>query len=90
MDDVAFVVDTGRMKENRFDPAKRMASLDDCLVLRRMSVTIAAKTKILTIIMIILTQDMMMMKMMIVHFVLLLYSVVSFLTLPHVTQRCTT
>ena len=33
VDDVAFVVDTGRMKENRFDPAKRMASLDDCLVI---------------------------------------------------------
>ena len=33
MDDVAFVVDSGRMKENRFDPAKRMASLDDCLVI---------------------------------------------------------
>ncbi len=34
IDDVAFVVDTGRMKENRFDPLKRMSSLDDCLVSR--------------------------------------------------------
>ena len=32
IDDVAFVVDTGRMKENRYDPAKRMSSLEDCLV----------------------------------------------------------
>lgn len=32
IDDVAFVVDTGRMKENRYDPLKRMSSLEDCLV----------------------------------------------------------
>merc|ERR1719253_1646796 len=34
IDDVAFVVDTGRMKENRYDPLKRMSSLEDCLVAR--------------------------------------------------------
>jgi HrpA-like RNA helicase len=34
IDDVAFVIDTGRMKENRYDPLRRMASLDDCLVSR--------------------------------------------------------
>ncbi|KAL9178288.1 hypothetical protein ACHAXT_001716 [Thalassiosira profunda] len=34
IDDVAFVVDTGRMKENRYDPVKRMSSLEDCLVAR--------------------------------------------------------
>ena len=34
IDDVAFVVDTGRMKENRYDPLKRMSSLEDCLVSR--------------------------------------------------------
>jgi len=34
IDDVAFVIDTGRMKENRYDPIRRMASLDDCLVSR--------------------------------------------------------
>ena len=34
VDDVSFVVDTGRMKENRYDPLKRMSSLEDCLVTR--------------------------------------------------------
>ena len=34
IDDVAFVVDTGRMKETRYDPLKRMSSLEDCLVAR--------------------------------------------------------
>ena len=34
IDDVSFVVDTGRMKENRYDPSKRMSSLEDCLVSR--------------------------------------------------------
>jgi ATP-dependent RNA helicase DHX57 len=34
IDDVSFVVDTGRMKENRYDPQRRMSSLDDCLVSR--------------------------------------------------------
>jgi HrpA-like RNA helicase len=34
IDDVAFVVDTGRMKENRYDPLKRMSSLEDVLVAR--------------------------------------------------------
>lgn len=34
IDDVAYVVDTGRMKENRYDPLKRMSSLEDCLVAR--------------------------------------------------------
>jgi len=34
IDDVAFVVDTGRMKENRYDPLKRMSSLEDALVAR--------------------------------------------------------
>ena len=34
IDDVSFVVDVGRMKENRYDPLKRMSSLEDCLVAR--------------------------------------------------------
>jgi HrpA-like RNA helicase len=34
VDDVGFVVDTGRMKENRYDPARRLSSLEDCLVSR--------------------------------------------------------
>lgn len=34
IDDVAFVVDTGRMKELRYDPLRKMASLEDCLVSR--------------------------------------------------------
>lgn len=35
VDDVAFVIDTGRMKENRYDPQRRMSSLDDVPVSRR-------------------------------------------------------
>ena len=34
VDDVAYVIDTGRMKEKRFDPARRMESLEDVLVSR--------------------------------------------------------
>jgi len=34
IDDVAFVIDTGRMKENRYDPQRRMSSLDDVPVSR--------------------------------------------------------
>ncbi|KAI8853715.1 P-loop containing nucleoside triphosphate hydrolase protein [Chytridium lagenaria] len=34
IDDVAFVIDTGRMKETRFDPSKGMASLEECWVSR--------------------------------------------------------
>ena len=34
VDDVAFVVDTGRMKETRFDPQRRMSSLEDVPVSR--------------------------------------------------------
>lgn len=34
VDDVAFVIDTGRMKENRYDPQRRMSSLDDVPVSR--------------------------------------------------------
>jgi len=32
IDDIGFVIDTGRMKENRYDPLRRMASLEDVLV----------------------------------------------------------
>jgi HrpA-like RNA helicase len=31
---VGFVVDTGRMKENRYDPARRLSGLENCLVSR--------------------------------------------------------
>mmetsp|Transcript_31138 Transcript_31138/g.101469 ORF Transcript_31138/g.101469 Transcript_31138/m.101469 type:complete len:1282 (-) Transcript_31138:80-3925(-) len=34
IDDIGFVVDTGRMKENAFDPARRMATLEDVAVSR--------------------------------------------------------
>jgi len=34
IDDVVFVIDCARMKEKRFDPARRMESLDDVLVSR--------------------------------------------------------
>ena len=34
IDDIGFVVDTGRMKENRYDPLRRMSSLEDVLVSR--------------------------------------------------------
>ncbi|KOO28736.1 ATP-dependent RNA helicase dhx57, partial [Chrysochromulina tobinii] len=34
VDDVSYVVDCGRMKEKRFDAAKRMESLEDCLISR--------------------------------------------------------
>jgi HrpA-like RNA helicase len=34
IDDVVFVVDTGRMKETRYDPDRKMASLEECLVSR--------------------------------------------------------
>ncbi|CAK0911822.1 unnamed protein product [Prorocentrum cordatum] len=34
VDDVSIVIDCGRMKEKRFDPAKRMESLEDVLVSR--------------------------------------------------------
>ena len=34
IDDVGFVVDTGRMKENRYDPLRKMSSLEDVLVSR--------------------------------------------------------
>jgi len=34
IDDVGFVIDSGRMKENRYDPLRRMASLEDVLVSR--------------------------------------------------------
>ncbi|CAE8581862.1 unnamed protein product [Polarella glacialis] len=32
VDDVGFVVDSGRMKEMRYDPLRRMSSLEDCFV----------------------------------------------------------
>ena len=32
IDDVVFVIDTGRMKETRYDAARKMASLEECLV----------------------------------------------------------
>jgi ATP-dependent RNA helicase DHX57 len=32
IDDVVYCIDTGRMKENRFDPAKNMASLEECWI----------------------------------------------------------
>jgi HrpA-like RNA helicase len=34
IDDVGFVIDTARMKEQRYDPTKRLASLEDCFVSR--------------------------------------------------------
>ena len=34
IDDVGFVVDTGRMKETQYDPSRRMSSLEGCLVSR--------------------------------------------------------
>jgi len=34
VDDCGYVIDTGRMKEKRFDPARRMESLDDVVVSR--------------------------------------------------------
>uniref|UniRef100_A0A8C4QJA6 Putative ATP-dependent RNA helicase DHX57 n=1 Tax=Eptatretus burgeri TaxID=7764 RepID=A0A8C4QJA6_EPTBU len=38
IDDIVYVIDTGRMKEKRFDPAKSMESLDDTWVSRANSV----------------------------------------------------
>eukprot|EP01043_Picozoa_sp_COSAG02_P052520 COSAG02_NODE_5671_length_4141_cov_10.012123_2_plen_881_part_01 len=32
IDDVVFVIDSGRMKETRYDPSRKMASLEECLV----------------------------------------------------------
>ena len=32
IDDVVYVIDSGRMKETRYDPARKMASLEDCMV----------------------------------------------------------
>ena len=34
VDDVGFVIDTARMKEQRYDASKRLASLEDCFVSR--------------------------------------------------------
>ena len=34
IDDVGFVIDTARMKEQRYDASKRLASLEDCFVSR--------------------------------------------------------
>ena len=39
VDDVGYVVDCGRMKEKRFDAAKRMESLDDVALRARCSGT---------------------------------------------------
>ncbi|KAJ1475941.1 P-loop containing nucleoside triphosphate hydrolase protein [Baffinella frigidus] len=34
IDDVGYVIDTARMKERRYDPVRRLASLEDCMISR--------------------------------------------------------
>ena len=36
IDDVVCVIDSGRMKEARYDATRKMASLEDCIVAYRM------------------------------------------------------